>query len=255
MRSEIAANEERYVSEHRQLMQNHTTAQQRASASSGRDVLDPTPIEKAAMAIIDCQSQSIPVDDPSDETTVVTAVDNDNAVRWKHLTAQPLSTSGLSILQQVKRPGISAINDPSAWTEIEITVDSGACVTVMPRSLCEGISILQNRLSREGVEYEVANGEHIPNLGERRCEMMTIGSSICKNIVFQVADVHKPLLSISGCADMGFDCYLGEKGGHLLDKHTGEKIPLERRDNLYIMRAWIRQDQGLQVRQPFVGPS
>jgi hypothetical protein len=85
--------------------------------------------------------------------------------------------------------------------------------------------------------------------------MMTIGSSVCKNIVFQVADVHKPLLSISGCADMGFDCYLGEKGGHLLDKHTGEKIPLERRENLYIMRAWIRQDQGLQVSQPFVGPS
>ena len=49
--------------------------------------------------------------------------------------------------------------------EIEITVGSGACVTVMPKSLGEGISILQNRLSREGVEYEVANGAHIPNLG------------------------------------------------------------------------------------------
>jgi hypothetical protein len=191
-------------------------------------VLDPTPIEKAAMAMFDCHSRSTPVDGPSNEDTVITAVDNDNAVRWKHLSAQPLSTSGLSILQQIKRPGISAIKDPNDWTEIEITVDSGACVTVMPRSFCEGISILQNRLSREGVEYEVASGAHIANLGERRCEMMTIGSSVCKNIVFQVADVHKPLLSISGCADMGFGCYLGDKGGHLLDKHTGEKIPRER---------------------------
>ena len=57
--------------------------------------------------------------------------------------------------------------------------------------------------------------------------MMTIGSNRSKRIVFQVADVHKPLLSISGCADMGFDCYLGEK---------------ERTTNLHIMRAWIRQD-------------
>ena len=50
--------------------------------------------------------------------------------------------------------------------------------------------------------------------------------------MFQVADVHKPLLSISGCADMGFDCHLGDKGGHLLDKQAGENIPLGRRDNL-----------------------
>ncbi len=113
----------------------------------------------------------------------------DNAVRRKHLSAKPLTTSGLSSLQQVKRAGISAIKDPSEWTEIEITVDSGAGETVMPRSLCEGISILQKRLSRKGVEYEVANGAHIPNFWERRCEMMTIGSRVRKNVVFQVADV------------------------------------------------------------------
>ena len=124
----------------------------------------------------------------------------------------------------------------------------------MPRSLCEGISILQNRLSREGSQYEVANGAHIPNLGERRCEMMTTGSNRSKRIVFQVADVHKPLLSISGCADMGFDCYLGDKGGQLVDRMSGESIPLERRENLYVMRAWIRQDPQVSVGQPFVGP-
>ena len=146
------------------------------------------------------------------------------------------------------------IKGPQEWTDIEISVDSGANVTVMPRSLCEGIGILQNRLSREGVEYEVANGAHIPNLGERRCEMMTLVSKICKRHVFQVAHVHKPLLSISGCADMGFDCHLDDKGGHLTDKETGERIPLGRRENLYIMRVWIRQDPGVSVSQIFVGP-
>ena len=129
MRPEIAANEEGYVSEYRQLMQNYTTAQQRASASSGRDVLDPTPIEKAAIAILGFHSRSGPVDYCSNEEKDVTVVDNDNAVRWRHLSAQPLTTSGLCILQQVKRPGISAIKSPDGWTEIEVTVDSGACVT------------------------------------------------------------------------------------------------------------------------------
>ena len=87
--------------------------------------------------------------------------------------------------------------------------------------------------------------------------MMTIGSNTAKRIVFQVADVHKPLLSISGCADMGkrFVFQVDDKGGHLTDKETVERIPLERRENLYIMGSWIRQDPGISVGQPFVGPS
>ena len=85
--------------------------------------------------------------------------------------------------------------------------------------------------------------------------MMTIWSSVCKHIVLRVADVHNPLLSISGCADMGFDCYLGHRGGHLLDKQTSEKISLERRDNLYIMIAWIREDPGINISKLFVRPS
>ena len=84
--------------------------------------------------------------------------------------------------------------------------------------------------------------------------MMTIGSNKSKRIVFQVADVHKPLLSISGCADMGFDCHLGDKGGQLVDRMSGERISLERRENFYIMRAWIRQDPRVSVGQAFVGP-
>ena len=61
--------------------------------------------------------------------------------------------------------------------------------------------------------------------------MMTVGSKICKRIVDQVANVHKPLLSISGRADMGVDCRLDDKGGHFTDKETGERIPLDRREN------------------------
>ena len=87
-----------------------------------------------------------------------------------------------------------------------------------------------------------------------RCELMTTGSGVKKLMTFQVADVHKALLSVTDCADMGFDCYLGAANGHLTDRVSGEVIPLERRENLYIMRAWIRQDPTVQVSQPFAGP-
>ena len=59
-------------------------------------------------------------------------------------------------------------------------------------SLCPGISIVENDLLWNGIEYEVANGESIANLGERRCQVMTVGSMSPKRIVFQIADVHKP---------------------------------------------------------------
>jgi hypothetical protein len=94
--------------------------------------------------------------------------------------------------------------------------------------------------SINGMEYEVATGESIPNLGERRCEMWTEGAESPKAITMQVADVHKALLSLSRCADMGFESRFGAAYGCLIDRQTGEVIPLKRRGNLYILKAWVR---------------
>ena len=83
---------------------------------------------------------------------------------------------------------------------------------------------------------------------------MTVGSLQPKRITFQVADVHKPLLSISGCADMGFDCFLGPNDEQLRDRITGELIPLERHGSLYTVRMWVRQDPNVKPNQRFGGP-
>ena len=91
-----------------------------------------------------------------------------------------------------------------------------------------------------GMEYEVATGASIPNLGEKRCEMWTEGAAAPKRIAMQVADVHKALLSLSWCADAGFESRFGSKVGCLIDTTTGEVIPLLRRGNLYVLRCWIR---------------
>ena len=115
---------------------------------------------------------------------------------------------------------------------LDVTVDSGACVTVMPSGLCPGITIVDNDLFRNGIQYEAANGESIANLAERRCQVMTVGSMAQKRIVVQIADVLKPLLSITACSDMCYDCYLGKEGGNLRDRITGEVIHLERRGSL-----------------------
>ena len=160
------------------------------------------------------------------------------------------------LLVHKKTSPISAVSPSDDWIEVEVTVDSGACETVMPANLAQGIPIVKSSCSHEA-EYEVANGATIPNLGERRCLLMTLGSPTTKKIVFQVADVHKPLLSISRCADMGFNTYLGRDGGFMEDMVTGERIPLVRQDNLYTMKVWLRRDPGSDPPnngQPFAGP-
>ena len=124
--------------------------------------------------------------------------------------------------------------------EVELTADTGACDTVVPTLMCPGIPITPSVQSLRGMEYEVATGESIPNLGGKRCEMWTEGSSTPQSIAMQVADVHKALLSLSRCADMSFESRFGAAFGCLIDKVTGEVTPLQRRGNLYILRAWIR---------------
>ena len=121
-----------------------------------------------------------------------------------------------------------------------MTADTGACDTVMPRKLAEHIVIQPSLQSLREMNYEVADGKEIPNLGERRCLMWTENGSIPRRMNLQVADVHKPLLSLSRCADMGFESRFGRVAGALIDSETGEVIPLQRKGNLYVLKCWIR---------------
>ena len=135
--------------------------------------------------------------------------------------------------------GLSTIGSDE-WIEIELTADSGACDTVIPRTTAESIPIVPSLASLRGMEYEVANGQSIPNLGERRCLIWTEGATEAKSMNMQVADVHKGLLSLSRCADMGFEGRFGRRAGALICEKTGEVIPLIRKGNLYVLKVWVK---------------
>ena len=70
--------------------------------------------------------------------------------------------------------------------------------------------------------------------------MWTNGASKPSPINLQVADVHKGLLSLSRCADMGYEGRFGRYAGALICESTGEIIPLMRKGNLYVLRVWIK---------------
>ena len=127
------------------------------------------------------------------------------------------------------------------WIKIDLTADTGACDSVMPaKGPWEAINIAPSEMSRAEEDYEVANSAPLPNLGERHLAVWTEGSSQPRHMCMQVADVHKPLLSLSRCADLGFESRFGKHAGALVDTNNGEVIPLHRVGNLYMLRAWIR---------------
>jgi len=138
----------------------HTTAQ-----NSSRETLLPTCVEIIAMQVINelrLQSQSavdnhsvihphgsidesrVSTDDGSrggrsrprrhrhplqSETQVQTVVDHDQR-------RSGFAIGGLSTLLPVRRPGISAMRRPDECIELEVTVDYGACISVMPIASC-----------------------------------------------------------------------------------------------------------------------
>ena len=158
----------------------------------------------------------------------------------------------LAFLGEVKQ-SINGVA-PGSWTEIELCVDSGACETVMPIKMLGHISILSSPQSRALIEYEVANGAAIPNVGERRLDAVTVNApEALKRIHMQVADVHKCLLSVTKCADMGYTCILKKDGGFLEDEITGEKIPIERRGKLYVLKMMVRAAKEEQDEDPGAG--
>ena len=89
------------------------------------------------------------------------------------------------------RKGNISIVSQAEWQEIEITVDSGACDSVSPTKMCPHILMVATAKSRSWFEYEVAHGDGLLNVGERRCFMMTEDSGTMKRIALQCADLHE----------------------------------------------------------------
>ena len=74
------------------------------------------------------------------------------------------------------KASLSPMTSPEdEWYEVELTADTGACDTVVPKLICPGIPITPSVQSLRGMEYVVATGQSIPNLGEKRCKMWAEG--------------------------------------------------------------------------------
>ena len=133
---------------------------------------------------------------------------------------------------------------------IEAILDSGATATVFPPHVGRGYDVQPSDASKAGVRYEVANGDEIPNLGEKVIPVMTVEGSY-RGVRAQIADVSKALQSVRSLVRIGHmvifgDGEPGNEQHYGLNKMTGETN--------YLMRLFVVPNPevgfGRQLEQP-----
>ena len=114
--------------------------------------------------------------------------------------------------------------------------------------------------SKHGSAYEVANGEEIKNVGEKKfvAHMVTTegGDSGGKGITTQICNVHRPLMSVKKICKAGYRIVFDDEGSYVEDKTTGEAMKVLEEDGEYVMDIWVKTDEqgdssfGGQVQSP-----
>ncbi len=121
--------------------------------------------------------------------------------------------------------------------KILVIVDSGACDHVMPRRMFERIPVTKGIAAENEIMYVTADGGRIPNLGEQKLTMRVEGRKIVTT--FQVADVNKPILSVTKLTEDGNEVKFTRRGGTITDPQTGNKVSFKRFRGVYVLEAEI----------------
>ena len=88
-----------------------------------------------------------------------------------------------------------------------------------------------------GLHYVAANNARVPNQGQSKLKFMS-SEGIVASILFQIAAINKPLVSVSKLIDEGHDVVFKLSGSYILHKESGKKIMLKRERGVFIIDAY-----------------
>jgi hypothetical protein len=118
------------------------------------------------------------------------------------------------------------VRPAGAWERLEVLVDSGATVSVMGPTMGAAYAVQPGEASRAGVMYEVANGEELPNLGEK-CMAIHTNEGTVRGHKTQVADVSKALQSVRALTHANHQVIFDSAGCVVINKESGEANMIE----------------------------
>ena len=143
-------------------------------------------------------------------------------------------------LSTMESEGINSIQTQE-WDSIELAMDSGASETVIGEDMLTAVETKEGPASRRGVQYEVANGVRIPNLGEKSFRGYT-DEGLRRSMKAQVCDVNKALLSVHKLVKAGNKVVFEDEGSYVEDKTTGERMWLQEKGGMYMLKMWVRHE-------------
>ena len=133
----------------------------------------------------------------------------------------------LSGLKPILREGLNDIKK-SGWKKLKFCVDSGAGETVMAEDDLPEVDTTASWGSKHGQKYEVANGEEIANMGEKKfiAHMVTTqgGDSGGKGVTAQVCAVHRPLMSVKTICRNNQRVVFDDEGSYIENKFNGRGL-------------------------------
>ena len=127
--------------------------------------------------------------------------------------------------------------------KLEVTVDSGAAVSVLPKDACKDYKAEATQQSKDGVQYKTAGGELIRDEGRKTPKVLT-GTGQLKQMSFSVGAVHKPLSAVSDICRKGNRVVFDDDGSYVQNKTTGDWTPIRRKKGVYVMTVWVMPSNG-----------
>ena len=128
--------------------------------------------------------------------------------------------------------------ESEGWHQIECVLDSGAADSVCPKDMCPHFPVEDSDASRAGVYYTGANVGKLFNLGQTHVPI-ALNNGARTLATFQVADVSRPLMSVSKVCEMGNRVVFGANGGYILNLETGATTEFVQKDGIYIFAMWV----------------
>ena len=134
---------------------------------------------------------------------------------------------------------IGEVMNIDEWRDVDVDVilDSGCCMHVLPGDCIPGYHVEASPGSKRGANFVVGNGEMVPNEGQAHLNLEAStgdGGSQLVQSTFQVAELTKPLMSVSQICAKGHKCvFEGDHATVIADDCT-TLCKFQRQNGLYV---------------------
>ena len=142
-------------------------------------------------------------------------------------------------------PSIMSLED-FVETDILLTLDSGCCDHIVDMADAPGYAAVLHPSpgSQRNQKFVVGNGDRVANQGQVKLRMKAKdeGGALMSS-VFQVAEITRPLMSVSRICDQGMSCIFEKTHARVVDSEGKTVARFERDGGLYTCTMRLRRPE------------